>query len=132
MEVPCGCRHQTVEDALDHAFKNIGRPLTDPMIGTKTNRMANAGKVIGFQTPDKLCRVRLDFTRESRDPKEPPKGLHVNEEDFSGPSTRKVVHIVEPVAGPMLGEDEEKAKQTLLNWQENRMLLYWNKWSKRY
>ncbi|HEX2751392.1 MAG TPA: hypothetical protein VHM91_25505 [Verrucomicrobiales bacterium] len=126
MELPCGCRHQTVEEALDHAFKNIGRPLTEPLIGTKTNRLANSGKVIGFQTSDKKSRVRLDFT-DQPDKAGVIKGLHVNEEDFSGPSARKILHTVELVATPA----NEEAHKALLRWQENRMLLYWNKWSKR-
>lgn len=121
METDCRCRHLTVEEALKHAVSNVGQRLTEPMFGTKTNRMANAGQVIGFQSVDQRTRVRLDF--------DPVKGLHVNEEDFSRPiHLQKVVHRVEAVAEPM----DEAARQTLLNWQENRMLLYWHKWTKRY
>ena len=89
MESDCKSIHQTVEEALEHAFRNVGRPLIEPLRGTKSNRLANAGRVIGFQTPDGQARVRLDF--------DPKKGLHVNEEDFSRPShLQKVVHLVEP------------------------------------
>ena len=121
MESNCCRRHLTVEDALQHALANVAVPLSEPIWGTKTNRLANAGKVIGFQSSDGKVRVRLDF--------DPGKGLHVNEEDFTRPPhMQKVVHLVEKVATGM----NEDAEQMLLNWQENRMLLFWNKWTKRF
>lgn len=111
----------TVEDALDHAFKNVSGQPPLPIRGKKTNRINNVDKVIGFQTADAKVRVRLDF--------DPAKGLHVNEEDFHRPPLKqKVVHLVEKVA---TGSNAE-AEQTLLNWQENRLLLFWNKWTKRF
>ena len=121
MESDCGSIHDTVEAALEHAFHNVGRSLSQPLRGTKSNRLANAGKVIGFQSSDGRARIRLDF--------DPKKGLHVNEEDFNRPShLQKIVHRVEAVATPLNNE----AKQMLLNWQENRMLLFWTKWTKRF
>lgn len=120
MERPCGCKHDTPDEALHHAFESVTIRPTEPLIGTKTNGLANAGKVIGFKTPDGKIRIRLDF--------DPKKGLHVNEEDFTRlPHLQKVVHIVEPVAS----STTEEGKKMLRNWQEHRMLLYWNKWTKR-
>ena len=73
-------------------------------MGTKENKLANKGNVIGFKDRANHRRWRLDY--------DPGKGLHVNEEDFTAEESRKVCHKISTVFGG-----------------EIIMYQWWHKWS---
>jgi hypothetical protein len=109
-EVNCGKRHLSIEDAIVHAEQNLGsfRKPADPYWGTMRN---NSGLVVGFELSSRK-RWRLDY---DPDPAKA-KWVHVNEENFDAPSSRrKVIHLVE----------------TAFN-TDTQVRLYHRKWTSKY
>jgi hypothetical protein len=114
-EIPCGKKHDSIEDAIAHARDNLRGRDEEPYWGTMGS--TNVGWVVGYKVTSRR-RWRLDF-----DP-DPDKLVHVNEENFDlPPSRQKVIHKVEPasynVAGMAIGNDTQ-------------VRLYWHKWTSRY
>ena len=112
-EVDCGMEHSSIEEAIAHARSNLGELDHDPYWGTMGS--SNVGWVVGYQVTSRK-RWRLDF--------DPVRLVHVNEENFDGPSLRqKIVHLVRPAAfdrrGRPMGNDTQ-------------VRLYWHKWTTRY
>jgi hypothetical protein len=105
-EVDCKITHLSVEDAIACARTTLNLKKSDehPMWGTKTNKLANFNNVIGFKDSANHRRWRLDY--------DPNKGLHLNEEDFTGTEPRKVCHKISTIFGG-----------------ENIMYQWWHKWS---
>lgn len=105
-EVNCTTTHHSIESAIECARKTLKMTKADeePMWGTKTNKLANFGNVIGFQDKVGHRRWRLDY--------DPNKGLHLNEEDFTDTEPRKVCHLIHTVFGG-----------------ETLLVNYWHKWS---
>ena len=87
-EIDCGIYHSHIGEAVVCARSRLGlTPETEhPLVGTKTNRLANSGQIIGFTDSTGLKRWRVDW--------DPIKKVHVNEEDYSGATSRKVCHKV--------------------------------------
>lgn len=105
----CEKRHLSIEEAILHARQNmqIHGLDTEPFWAMRANRNANFGNVIGYQTPDKRRRWRLDRDEN---------GTHVNEEDFTCEPVRKIRHNIESteLAGDL------------------RVMLWWKHWTSRY
>jgi hypothetical protein len=87
-EFMCGIYHKDLYSAISCARSRLGltRETEHPLVGTKTNRMANLGQIIGFTDSTGLKRWRVDW--------DPVKKVHVNEEDHSERPSRKVCHQV--------------------------------------
>jgi len=89
-EEPCGIYHQDLQHAIACARGRLGltRETEHPFLGNKiNNKLANMDQIIGFTDSTGLKRWRVDW--------DPIKKVHINEEDFSGPSgKRKVCHSV--------------------------------------
>lgn len=94
-EVDCATEHVTIEDAVACARRGLGLTLASehPLVGLKSNQIANSGQIIGFSDANGTKRWRIDY--------DPSKGAHINEEDVSGgPGAHKTCHKVKGV-----GED---------------------------
>jgi hypothetical protein len=111
-ETDCGKVHLSIEDAIHHARLNLGGQDVEPYWGGMG--IINPGRVVGYQVSARK-RWRLDF--------DPKKGIHVNEENFENPLSRKVVHKVSPSAFDFSGKPVVSDVQ---------VRLYWNKWTTRY
>jgi hypothetical protein len=114
-EKDCGVNHATIQDAIRHAEENLGfRGLhVEPYWGTTR---WNCHLVVGYQSGARK-RWRLDFSGQPVDG-QPPKFIHVNEENFEAPPGRqKVLHRVDA----MKNENGHY-------WVE----LQWRKWTSRY
>jgi len=111
MEILCGKRHITIDDAIVHAEQNLGtyRKPAEPYRG---RTRLNDDVVVGFQASP-TRRFRLDFDKnwqqkiadlkkEIRDWQrrfpylDEYRGVHINEEDFEAPQGRqRVLHLTE-------------------------------------
>ncbi len=122
-EIDCGEIHNTIEEAIEHARRNLGARRTpqhgvldvEPYWGTMGS--SNVGWVVGYLISSRR-RWRLDF-----DP-DPAKLVHVNEENFDAAVSRqKVIHKVKPFKFDALGRPIDNDAQ---------VKLYWRKWTSRY
>ena len=117
-EQDCGVLHETIEDAIRHAREHLGakpkasgQPWLDSTPYWGTLGILNVNLVVGFQISSRR-RWRLDWSGE---PKDDPKGIHVNEENFDEvPSRQKTVHRVKTHFG------------------EEWVRLRWRNWTSRY
>lgn len=128
MEILCGIRHISIEDAVVHAEKNLGtyRKPAEPYRG---RTRLNEDVVVGFQASPKR-RFRLDFDKDwqqrvgalKRDIRDwhrrfpyidEYRGVHINEENFdSPPGQQRILHLTEA--------------------SEMMMDTYFRKWSAQY
>jgi hypothetical protein len=96
-EIDCAKLHPSVENAIACARTNLGlTPATEhPWVGTKENKLANKGQIIGFTDSTGLKRWRIDWA--------PDKGFHINEEDVSQKgNSKKVCHKVPHTSETMM------------------------------
>lgn len=122
-EIDCREIHNTIEEAINHARRNLGARATavhgvldvEPYWGTMGS--SNVGWVVGYLISSRR-RWRLDF-----DP-DPSKLVHVNEENFDLPRhLQKVIHRVRPTKYDAFGRPIEN---------DTQVRLYWRKWTSRY
>jgi len=88
-EVDCATKHVTIEDAIACARKSLEltKDLEHPLVGLKTNQIANVGQIIGFSDSHGTKRWRVDYDAG--------KGAHINEEDVSVKGdSKKVCHKI--------------------------------------
>ena len=123
-EFHCGMMHDTIEDAIVHAEKNLGafRKPMEPFWG---QTRFNAETVVGWKINDQK-RYRLDYAPEylkenaaaaarGSDVNKGTRGVHLNEENFLDPSSATTIKRCHPT-------------HASLQWAET----YWRKWTKRY
>ena len=111
-ERDCGTLHITIEEAIIHAEQNLkcSRIPMQPYRGTTKE---NQGVVVGWALSPRK-RWRLDYSDRPGEHGEPPKWVHVNEENFDAlPGWQKVVHRVD-------------------NRKFDQVALYYRKWSSRF
>jgi len=114
-EKDCGVNHQSIPEAIRHAEESLGfrGKHVEPFWGTTR---WNCHLVIGFQSGTRK-RWRLDFSDKPENG-QPPKFIHVNEENFEAPpGQQKVLHRVDS----MKNENGHY-------WVE----LQWRKWTSGY
>lgn len=124
-EVWCGIVHDSIEEAIVHAERNLGifRTTAAPYWGTTK---FGEGSVVGWQV-NSAKRYRLDYAHsyETENLKaakwsgtstlKGTQGVHVNEENFQDPLDRARPKICHPTRASLL-------------WATT----YWRKWTKRY
>ena len=92
-ERDCGVQHDSIEDAIVHAERNMNCSGV-AMMPYRGTTPENQGVVVGCALSPRR-RWRLDYSDKPGLNGEPPKWVHVNEEDFDRPSSlQKVVHRV--------------------------------------
>ncbi|MCI0666222.1 MAG: hypothetical protein L0220_34655 [Acidobacteria bacterium] len=111
----CSVRHATIQEAIRHAEENLdftGKHV-EPYWGTTR---WNSHLVVGYKSGARK-RWRLDFSEKSENG-QPPKFIHVNEENFEAPPRQqKILHLVDAM---------KNANGHY--WVE----LQWRKWTSRY
>jgi hypothetical protein len=111
-ERDCGVWHDTIEEAITHAERNLNcsRIRMQPYRGTTPQ---NQGVVVGWALSARK-RWRLDYSNTPGINGEPPKWVHVNEENFDAPpGWQRIVHRVNNMRFDQVG-------------------LYYRKWSSRF
>src|SRR5688500_1590518 len=92
-ERDCGQWHDSIEQAIVHAVRNMNCSQI-PMMPYRGTTRENQGVVVGWAVSARR-RWRLDYSDKFGSNGEPPKWVHVNEEDFERPpELQKIVHRV--------------------------------------
>jgi hypothetical protein len=92
-ERDCGMWHESIEEAIVHAERNMNCSRI-PMMAYRGTTPENLGVVVGWALSPRK-RWRLDYSERPGPTGEPPRWVHVNEEDFDRPfGLQKVVHRV--------------------------------------
>lgn len=93
-ERDCGVLHTSIASAIEHAEQNMNCWRV-PMMPYRGTTSQNEGVIVGWALSSRR-RWRLDYSDSPGPHGEPPKWVHVNEEDFDRPLVlQKVVHRVD-------------------------------------